>query len=484
MDEPDIGAEPNVHAHTVRQSRDVERALGVSGSLAARLPLASRSRRALGNVGAAGVARLVSLVTMILSVPLAVGYLGPERYGVWLGATALAALLSFGDLGLGNGLTNAISEAMGRNDPEDARRSVASAFFMLVTASGLIAVVLIPAWTLVPWADVLGVRDQEIRAEVSGTVLVLLALSLASLPLGVAQRIQMGYQELHQNSLWSSAGAVAGLGGLMLGTSLRLALPWLVLLVAGAPVVALAANAVVLFWRRRPYLRPSLQRTDRSRAGQLMRVGSAFLVLQVCVGIAYTSDPLIAASVLGPEAATQYSVPWRLFGLGPMAVSLLLVPLWPAYAEAIARGDTGWVRRWLVGSSLIAFVVTAVSSLVLLFGAPLIIDRWIGPPIPSSFELRLGMALWAVLSSVFASFSTLLNAATLMRFQVVTSVLMAGTSIGLSYVFAHWFGVAGVIWGTVAAYVVFSAIPTVLYMPRALARIEQRARTAARVFQE
>ena len=215
-----------------------------------------------------------------------------------------------------------------------------------------------------------------------------------------------------------------------------------------------------------------------------MRVGAAFLVLQVCVSIAYTSDPLVAAAVLGPDAATQYSVPWRLFGLGPMAVSLLLVPLWPAYAEAIAQGDTTWVRRWLVRSSLIALVVTAVPSLVLLFGGPLIIDRWIGSPIESSFQLRLGMSLWAVLSSVFAAFSTLLNAATLMRFQVVTSVLMAGASIGLSYLFAHRFGVAGVIWGTVAAYVVFYAVPTVAYAPRALARIEERARAATRVFQE
>jgi hypothetical protein len=65
----------------------------------------------------------------------------------------------------------------------------------------------------------------------------------------------------------------------------------------------------------------------------------------------------------------------------------------------------------------------------------------------------------------------LLNGATVMRFQIVTALSMTVVSLGASIVGAHLFGVAGIIWGTVLAYLVCTAIPTVLYLPTVLRQL-------------
>ena len=87
-------------------------------------------RVALSTVVSAGAKGVVVLTTLV-SVPLTVGYLGPERYGLWMTISATIAMLGFGDLGIGLGLLNVVSEADGKDDRGAAARYVSSSFFML-----------------------------------------------------------------------------------------------------------------------------------------------------------------------------------------------------------------------------------------------------------------------------------------------------------------------------------------------------------------
>src|SRR5205807_1465993 len=76
---------------------------------------------------------IISIVVSILSLRLTVGYLGPERYGLWIAVGALVQTLSFTDLGIGNALVNMLAEAHGRDDREAARCHVSTALVTLST---------------------------------------------------------------------------------------------------------------------------------------------------------------------------------------------------------------------------------------------------------------------------------------------------------------------------------------------------------------
>src|SRR5207248_1138716 len=106
-------------------------------------------------------------------------------------------------------------------------------------------------------------------------------------------------------------------------------------------------NHLYVFHWRRPQLRPRWSHFSAGAARRLLGMGGLFLVLQISMAFAFTSDNLVAAQVLGPEAVTQYSVPYRLFGIFITMLMVILGPLWPAYGEAASRGDVDWVVRTL-----------------------------------------------------------------------------------------------------------------------------------------
>ena len=430
-----------------------------------------RHRRAMLASSASAVAKAVRVLTTFASVPLAIGYLGAERYGLWLTISSVAAFLTFADLGLGNGLLNAVSDAAGRDDHDASARAVSSAFFMLLGVAALFALGGMIAYPLVAWERVFNVTSPLAVAEAGPSVAVFVACFLVSMPLGIVERVQLGLQEGFVNSLWEGLGSVIGLAGVVIAIHLRLSLPWLVFAMAGGPVVALLLNAWVLFWRQRRWLRPSPSRYSRDAAGRMLRLGVLFLVLQVVSAVAFFSDNLVAAHVLGAASVTQYAVPRRMFDAVAMVVAMYVTPLWPAYGEAISRGDVPWVRRTLVRSTArMALFALGCGVVLVAFGRP-ILHLWVGPLVTPPLSLLAGFAAWTVLASAGSAVAAFLNGAGRLRFQVVTAVAMGIAALTLKILLARSVGLSGIIWGTVAAYTACTAIPMARYIPRLIATL-------------
>ena len=436
---------------------------------------AQRNRRAMNSTWAAVAARLATLGTSFLLIPLTIGYLGVEQYGILVALTALMSMFVFADLGLGNGLLNLVSDAHGRDDRDAASRAVSSAFFMLVAVALAAGSVALALCSLVPWSSLVRVADSSLDSEIAATAAILIAVTLLSLPLGVIDRIRSAYQEGYISSSLGLVAAFAAVLATVIAIRLKLPLPWLVAVISVPPVAALLANGFELFRRRRPWLAPRLRRADRRVAVKLARIGFLFLILQLAVAVAYQSDVVVAGSVLGPKAAATYSVTLKFFFLAPSFLGMFLATLWPAYTEALARGDTRWVRQTLVRSVAIAGLVSGGAALGLVIAGGWVIRMWTGGAIDPPVELLIGAALWSFVYATFSAIAMLLNAASVVLFQVVLASIMATASIGLSIVLANVIGLPGIVWGTLIAYVAFAAIPVLLYMPRFLRSIERRS---------
>jgi O-antigen/teichoic acid export membrane protein len=431
-----------------------------------------RYRRAALTTLASGLTKGVTILTMLVSVPLTLHYLGTERYGLWMTISSLVLMMGFADMGLGLGLMNVITEAHGQEDRQAATSYVSSAFFMLLFLGTLLAALFSLAYPFIPWPRLFNVKTVQASQEAGPAMAAFFMCFAANLPLGIIYRVQQGYQEGFFNSMWESLGKVLGLLSLLLVIYLKAGLLWLVLAMTGAPLVAMLGNGALLFSHHRPWLRPRWRSFSREAAGKIVRLGVYFFVLQFVTAVIYQSHNFILAQILGSEAVTQYAVPARLFMALPMLMGFVLGPLWPAYGEAIARRETAWVKKTFYRSAFWTTLISLPIMAVFVAWSPHLIKFWVGPKIEPSWTLLIGLGLWSVLFIMGSACSTILNAANIFRFQIICFSLACIVGVSTSIMLIYIIGLPGVIYGTSISYLLFFLMPAYFYINRLFKSME------------
>ena len=428
-----------------------------------------RYRRAAATFAAQLASQGVALLVLVASVPLALGYLGRERFGLWMTAVAAAELLSFASLGLDKGLLTALAAADGSGDRMAARRLVSTAFALIgAIVLGLLALLAL-AYPALPWARLLNVPA---GAEAGPVTAVLILCALLALPAGLVDTVQSAYQEGFLNGLWKAAGRVLSLAALAAAIALGGGVAWVALAVAAAPLVAALGNAVMLFGRRRPWLAPRWGDVRRDAARRLFGAGSLFFLTQLALTIAYYADNLIVAQLAGSDAVAAYAVTARLFDLPGMLLLLVGAALWPPLAEAIARGDTLWAERGLRRLIVASLGLAAMTALPLMLLGPTLLGWWVGGEVQPPYPLFVAFGLFWLLSAVTQPVAVFLAAANALRFQLGCAVLLALGSVALKLLLAQRLGMAGIAWGRVAAEALL-LVPYGLFLPRLMRRVRQ-----------
>lgn len=414
----------------------------------------------------AGAAKAAAAAAMLISVPLTLGYLGPERFGLWMAISAVISMLGFADFGLGNGIMNAVSHASGRNDRLTIHESVSNGFIMLAAIGVLMLLIFLGIYRHVPWPSVFNVSSASAALESGPVVLVLLFCFILSLPLGATHKIQLGLQQGYWGNLWEAVGSLLGLLGIVVATQLQAGLPWIALAMAGVPLVFRAVNTLVFFGYQQKALRPRFAQIDFSVIRRLIRTGFLFFALQLAIIVGMQSDNIIIARILGVEAVAGYDIALKLSTLPAIFIGLVVVAQWPAYGEALTRGDFDWIRYTFVKTIRLSLLSAVPFALVLFTWGDTLIRVWAGPEVVPSTALLAGVSIWSVLLVLGNVIAALLNGLHVVRFQAINAVLMATANILLSIYLVGKLGVVGAIFGTISAYTIFTLLPCWYYIRR------------------
>ncbi len=413
--------------------------------------------------------------TSLITVPLTLKYLGNERFGLWMTISSVLAMASFADFGVGNGVLNTVAKAFGKDDMVGVRKAVSSGFAVLNAVAVLLLLSFFSIYRFVNWGSFFRVDSPQARAE-AGPALAVFAVCFAlNISMDVVQRVQLGLQEGYRYGVWQMCGSIAGFIGVLAGIWLRVSLPVLVMVIAGAPIFATALNTFHFFGFVRPDLRPSRELVSRDAISQIMRLGSLFFVLQVVATISYSADNFIVARTLGAADVTLFAIPQRLFSVILLPITMLLAPFWPAYGEASSRGDIVWIRHTLGRTLLGTFAFTSIFSAAILLASNRILLLWVGPQVHPPFALMLGFAIWTVISSCNNTLGVFLNGLSIVQFQVITTGIFGIACLALKIWLAPRYGITGIPWATILAFVVLSIPPYLFYIPRLLNRIEDSA---------
>ncbi len=426
-----------------------------------------RYRRIASAVLTGGAARVLSSALTLLSLPLAVRYLGAERYGVWATVVSVAVWVNLLDLGIAYSLTNVVSQAYANNDSAEAARGFTNALVMTLGAALLTGAVFLFLWQRVNWVAAFN-ASPALRSEVRATVLVAAILMLVGLPLNLAGKVFAGYQELHTYNKTAALGSVCSLAGLAVGVWLRVPMPVLFLLSYGCLTAVAAATLLWLVLWHKPWLRPRMELLDRDTTVGLLSTGWSFLLIHAAAIVVFSTDNIIVSHYLGAAEVTPYSITWRVVGLGAVLQALVFSALWPAYAEAQARGDVAWIRRTFAMVMRVTIALNiAWAALLVIFGR-VAIRLWAGPAGVPPPSLLLAMAVWSVIAGFATAESCLLGALNRTRVQAIASSIAAIVNVALSIFLVVRMGSLGVILGTIISYIVVLLVPQTMVVLQAL----------------
>ncbi|MEM8947576.1 MAG: oligosaccharide flippase family protein [Planctomycetota bacterium] len=429
-----------------------------------------RNRRIAWTSVSAVTAKGSAALAMLFTIPITLDYLGPERFGLWMAASATVAMLSFADFGLSNGLMNAIAKAKGNDDVSGMQAVVANGFVMLFSISTAIALLFAATYASIPWSSLFNVKSPLAMDEAGPLVATLMVCFVANLPAVATQKVQLGLQRGYLANAWETIGSACGLVGVIVAVSLGASLAVIALAMAGLPVLARVLNSVVFFSVQMPSLRPRLTLFDSAVVSRLFRIGGLFLILQLAVVVGFQSDNLIIARILGAEAVAAYDVALKLAMLPPMLISFVAIAQWPAYAEAAGRGDLRWIRKTFVRTLRTGLIVSlAFAVLLVIFGQQVIL-LWAGADVVPGRVLLACFAVWSVLSVAGGAIAALLNGLHVVGFQAINSSLMAVANVLLSIYLVGQLGVLGAIAGSIGAYVVFTLVPCAVFIHRLFSR--------------
>jgi len=417
-----------------------------------------RYRRVVLSAVSSFVNKAVTTLTGLISVPLTVHYLGTERYGLWMTISSTIAFLTFADLGLGNGLLNAVSKANGLDNRVDATTAVSSAFFMLLGMSFFLFAIFWVVYPHVPWDRVFNVTSDIAIRESGPAMAVLILTFLINMPLGIVQRIQMGYQEGYKNQLWLSGGAVLGLAGVLIVIYLKAGLPWLVLAISGGPLLATLMNGFFLFAYSCPWLFPRRKHFNLSASKKLASVGLIFFILQFFAVLGNATDNIVIAQVLGASAVAGYAVTKKLF-IMILVTQYIIQPLWPAFGEAMARKNYKWAKRTLIRVLTLSLSTGIIAALPLLIFGKQIISFWVGSELIPSSALLIGFFFWLLIYNYGGSMSVFLNSGSLVGKQCVFLGVTTISVFILKIILAGLYGTTGVVWATPIGYGLFFVVP-------------------------
>lgn len=429
----------------------------------------SRGRRILHTGAWSMIAKATAAANLFLTVPFVLKALGPSQFGIWATLASLITFAGFLDFGLGNGTMNLVASAHGRGEEgrigtivREGRRTLTLIALLL----GAIALVAVP-W--VPWHRLLGVPE-AMSSTVRVSVGIVMASIVLAVPLNLATRVQLGMGQGNIAFRWQAIGQALTTCLVIVLARAHAGLELLVAATVATPLLGSIANNVQLS-RNTLLAQRAVQTRDSSVAAAIRNEGVLFFVLQLAAALAFSADLPLISALRGPEEAGQYAIMQRLFSIIPMALGLVWVPLWPIYRQALASGDHAWVQRTLHNSLRAALAISVIGALALTLGFNWIAGVWIQKPLQVDSYLISGFAVWCIVDAVGAGLATLLNAASIVKYQVILASIFATFCLAAKVLAIRIFGAEAVPWVTMATYLFISLVPTLLLLPRLLARV-------------
>lgn len=404
----------------------------------------------------------ISIIVQLLLVPLTLGYVSSELYGIWLTLSSVMLWLNFFDVGFTLGLKNKLAEAIALGQWDRGKALVSTTYFMMIVIFVPLCVVLEFLVPLIDWAAFLNV-NATYNADIQRAMYVLAACFCLQMIVNVLTAVVSAFQKVALSSAFPVAGNILSLIAIFILTKCcPPSLEVLALAISVMPILVIVVATVILFSSNFNRVSPSVRAIDTVYIKDLFSLGFKFFIIQIQCVVMYQTTNILISNLSGPNDVTAYNVAYKYISVALMLFNIILSPLWPAFTDAYTRKDYAWMKNIYAKMSKIC-LLSNVAVVLMLIASPLVYKLWIGDKAEIPFMMTALVAVYTIVNSWDSFQVMMINGVGAIKLQTLVTLVGLVFHIPLSFLLGQSIGGYGVLVSMTIitiVYFVFFAIQT------------------------
>ena len=411
-----------------------------------------RTRRLFGNAAVLTLAQMSGVLVSLVVTPYILTSIGIKNYGLWILIGSVLAYVGLLQLSLGRGTIRFIALHAERDEYEVVRRIVSYGVAWHLVAAVLLTPV---AWLIARYV----LPHLSISAGMLNTARTVFLLTFAYVLVAGAVR-PLSALLIGLERMWLTSLAT-------IGSQVLYAVSVVGLLVSGAGIyalpIALLLNACALGTTYYVMARKLIGRVfgnpfalDRAVRTDLLKFGSWFQVTNLAGIVNTETDAILIATWVNVESVGLYGISDKIARLVRMVPLALLPPLLPAATGIYAQGNRKKLARTILDSSRMLGFLTVGTAGFVIATSPLIMTTWLGRAYPDVPTITTLLLLAYTVNNLTGVGTTVVAAVGKPRYESEYAVIGMTLNIGATVILAPFFGLYGVIGGTVIGVVLCS----------------------------
>lgn len=391
----------------------------------------------LQQVGLSLLVKVCSVLITLFYVPIVLGFLNQEKYGIWITLTTVVNWIRVLDIGMGNGMRNKLAESIALKQYDKGQIYISTTYGILGAIFLLVLLFFILINPHLDWQTILNSTSIE-ASELKKLTLIVVSFIIIGF---ILQPVTLVY-DAHGQSV---AGGIIQLiisfisfalvyaGTFLFEKGNIILLGWII---TGIPILIYILTTIYTFGFKFPHLRPSFKAIKISESGNLLRLSFQFFILQITAMIVFSSIPFVVAHLFSPNEVTIYNITNTLFNVPAMIMSLIATPLLPLVTQAFAKEEFPWINSMLQKMNFISLVMS-FGIILLIIISPFIFRIWIGNKVEIPFDLSFAIGVYTIINVITVPFSIFINGIGKIRILVFLAPLTIIVFLSLSIILSR-----------------------------------------------
>lgn len=401
-----------------------------------------------------------SITISLLIVPLTLGYVSSDLYGIWLTLSSIIMWLNFFDIGFTLGLKNKLTEAIALGDMQRGKVLVSTTYFMMIAIFIPLCILLEMIIPHINWASFLNVTGNY-NPDIIKTLHILAACLCAQMIVNVLTAVLAAYQKVALSSAFPVIGNFISLFIILLLTKYcPPSLSLLALAISTIPIFVIIIASFILFSSSFKAVAPSWNFVKKKQIKDLFNLGSKFFLIQAQIVVLYQCTNILISNLSGPSDVTSYNIAYKYITISMMILTIIMAPLWPAFTEAYTKNDYSWMKNVYNKMCKLWGGLTVIVILMIIV-SPIVYQLWIGEKAHVPLIMTVLIGIYTIVHSWDIIQVNMINGVGAIKLQTYITLIGLIVHIPLSLFLGRYVSCYGVIISMIVINMIYSTTFTI-----------------------